>query len=481
MRFVAIGDLQPGMVLGRKIINQKKTSLLEKGVILSDMLIARLKKNGYIGVYVADEFSKAVQLQETVREEIIEDAIDAVAEANIASIIQISSELVRDISNIDDISLDLVDIRSYDDYTYHHCVNVAVYAAAVATRMGLPEEQIQEIAVAALCHDLGKSRIDPAIINKKERLTDEEYEEIKKHPKYGYDLLDGNPMISDTIRRAVLCHHENENGTGYLMGLMGDSVPLYAKIIHAVDVYDALTSRRPYKDPYAPVDALEYMIGGMDILFDARVVEIMQTVIPVYPPGMDVGLSNGERAVVLAHTSQALRPKIKIYETGREVDLSTSLQYRMVFIISSGVLMQSGNSVEVLNEERGKDEKKKVIVVVDDSRISLEQTRVALEGEYEVITLESGLACLKYFAVKGVPDLLIMDIDMPGMDGMVTVEKLREKKLQNLNVMFLTAIANRETVLRCNRAGAKDYILKPVNPVYLRERVRIALDRNMDR
>jgi CheY-like chemotaxis protein len=122
-----------------------------------------------------------------------------------------------------------------------------------------------------------------------------------------------------------------------------------------------------------------------------------------------------------------------------------------------------------------------VVVVVDDSRISLEQTRVALEGQYEVITLESGLACLKYFAVKGVPDLLIMDIDMPGMDGMVTVEKLREKKLQNLNVMFLTAIANRETVLRCNRAGAKDYILKPVNPVYLRERVRIALDRNIDR
>ena len=74
-----------------------------------------------------------------------------------------------------------------------------------------------------------------------------------------------------------------------------------------------------------------------------------------------------------------------------------------------------------------------------------------------------------------------MDIDMPMMSGVTTVEKLREQGYNDLNVIFLTAIANRETVVRCNRAGAKDYILKPVNPVYLRERVQIAMDKNLDR
>ncbi|MCR4673700.1 MAG: response regulator [Lachnospiraceae bacterium] len=483
MRFIAVGDLRPGMKLGRKIINRKHTSMLEKGVELNERLILRLKHNGYLGAYIADAFSDEVELEETVSEQVIEDGIDAVAEANIGSIINIAATLVEDISKLDNISVDMLDLRSFDDYTYHHSVNVAVYSVAVATRMGLPEEQIQEIAVAALCHDLGKSLIDPDIINKKDRLTDEEFAEIKRHPKYSYDMLYNNPMISPAVRQAVICHHENENGSGYPFGKLGDEIPFYAKIIHAVDVYDALTSRRPYKEPYAPVDALEYMIGGVNILFDAKVVETMQSVIPAYPPGMDVGLSNGEKGVVIAHTSQALRPRIKIYETGKEVDLSTDLRYRMVFIIASGILMQeSAEGVEKLNEDRGtKKEGPKEIVVVDDSAISLGQTKAALEDDYHIITLESGLACLNYVKTKGVPDLLIMDIDMPVMDGMTTVEKLRQKQYKDLNVVFLTAIANKDTVIRCNQAGATDYILKPVNPIYLRERVKIALDKNLDR
>lgn len=483
MRFIAVADLQPGMKLGRKIINRSRNSMLQKGVILTETHIERLHKNGYLGAYIADSFSDEVEIQETISEKTLEDGIEAVADGNIGNIINVAAELVKDISSLDRISVDMMDLRSFDDYTYHHSVNVAVYAVAVATRMGLAGDQIQEIAVAALCHDLGKSRIHPDIINKKERLTDEEFEEIKRHPKYSYDMLYSNPLISPIVRQAVICHHENENGSGYPYGKTGDEIPLYAKIIHAVDVYDALTSRRPYKDPYAPVDALEYMIGGVNILFDKKVVEAMQNVIPAYPPGMDVGLSNGERAVVIAHTSQALRPRIKIYETGNEVDLSTDLHYRMVFITASGILMQESESgVEELNEKRGTEKKRvKEIVVVDDSRISLGQTKAALEDDYHVITLESGLACLNYVKNKGLPDLLIMDIDMPVMDGVTTVEKLREKNSEELKVVFLTAIANKDIVLRCNKAGARDYILKPVNPIYLRERVQIAMDKNLER
>ncbi len=483
MRFVAVGDLEPGMKLGRKIIDRRRTSMLEKGVVLSETNIQRLMTNGYLGAYIADPFSDEVEIQETVQEKTIQDGIDAVADENVGSIIDVASRLVQDISKLGRVSVDLLDLRSYDDYTYHHSVNVAVYAVAVGTRMGLDDEQLQELSLAALCHDLGKSRIDPKVINKKERLTDEEFEEIKRHPRYGYEMLYNNSMVSAAVRQAVICHHENENGSGYPLGKMGDEIPLYAKIIHAVDVYDALTSRRPYKDPYAPVDALEYMIGGVDILFDHKVVEVMQKVIPAYPPGMDVGLSNGEKAVVLAHTSDALRPRIKIYESGKEVDLSSDLHYRRVFITASGILMQESESgVEALNESRGKERQvPKNIVVVDDSQLSLRQTQSILGEEYNLTLLESGVACLNYIKAKGVPDLLIMDIDMPMLDGMTTVENLRKKGYQGLKVMFLTAVANRETVVRCNKVGAIDYILKPVNPIYLRERVKIALDKNLDR
>lgn len=482
MRFIAVDALEPGMRLGRKIINRASTSMLERGVVLSEINIARLKSSGYLGAYIADPFADDVVIQETVKEKTIQEGIDAVAEGNVGSLINVASELVGDISSLDKISVDLLDLRSFDDYTYHHSVNVAVYAAAVATRMNFPEEQIQEITLAALCHDLGKLRIDPEIINKKERLEDWEYEEIKNHPRYSFDMLYDNPLVSSMVRQAVICHHENENGSGYPFGKEGDEIPLYAKIIHAVDVYDALTSRRPYKDPYAPVDALEYMIGGMDILFDRKVVEVMLKVIPAYPPGMDVGLSNGETAVVVAHTMDARRPKVKLYETAKVIDLSKDPDYADVFITASGILLQEREPVQVLNENRGGERNiKKTILVVDDSSVALKQTEAALEEDYNLILLESGTACLNYIRAKGAPDLIIMDVEMPVLNGIATIERLRDLGYKELKVVFLTAMANREMVMRCKRIGGKDYILKPVNPVYLRERVGIALDEHMDR
>ncbi len=481
MRFVAVDELKPGMKLGRKIINRNVTCMLQKGIVLSGVNIERLKTNGYLGAYITDSISEDIEIEETVNEKTFEEGITAVADADVGMILDVAKKIVDDISKLDRISVDMLDLRSFDDYTYHHSVNVAVYSVAVAAKMDLPEEKIQEIAVAALCHDLGKIKIGPAIINKKGRLNDEEFEEIRRHPQYSYDMLYENHMVSSSVRQAVICHHENENGSGYPYGREGDEIPLAAKIIHAVDVYDALTSRRSYKEPYSPVDALEYIIGGQDILFDRKVVDIMQTVIPAYPPGMDVMLSNGQRAVVSAHTTEALRPVIRIYENAKEVDLSRDPEYESVFIIASGILLQSSEKVEILNENRGRDGGKKKVLVVDDSSISRGQTKTALEGDYEVTALESGVACLNYVKAKGVPDLIIMDIEMPMMDGVSTVEKLRANCPQDVKILFLTAVADRDTVIRSRQAGAVDYILKPANPIYLRERVAIAIDKNLER
>ncbi len=481
MRFVAVDELEPGMKLGRRIIAKKVACMLQKGVVLSEINIERLKTNGYLGAYIIDSISEDIEIGETVNEKTIEEGITAVSNADIGSIIEVSKEMVNDISKLDRISVDMLDLRSFDDYTYHHSVNVAVYSVAVAAKMELPEEKIQEIAVAALCHDLGKTKIDPEIINKKGRLDDEEFEEIRRHPQYSYDMLYDNHLVSAAVRQAVICHHENENGSGYPGNREGDDIPLTAKIIHAVDVYDALTSRRSYKEPYAPVDALEYIIGGEGILFDKDVVEVMLKVIPAYPPGMDVILSNGQRAVVSAHTKMAMRPQVRIYDTGKDVDLSTDPDYSSVFISASGILLQESEKVDQLNEERGEAAERKTVVVVDDSNISRGQTKAALQYEYNVVTLESGTACLNYVKAKGVPDLIIMDIEMPGMDGMTTVQKLKENADSEMKIMFLTAIADRDTVIRCRQVGAQDYVLKPVNPIYLRERVSIAIDRNLDR
>ena len=111
MRFVAVEDLKPGMMLGRKIINRVSTSMLEKGIVLSEVNIERLKANGYLGAYIADPFSDEIEIQETVKEKNVQDGIDAVANLNIGSIINVASELVNDISDLDRISVDLLDLR----------------------------------------------------------------------------------------------------------------------------------------------------------------------------------------------------------------------------------------------------------------------------------------------------------------------------------------------------------------------------------
>ncbi len=482
MRFVPVDSLQIGMILGRDIASSTKSFMLKRGVTLTDAYIKYLQINGYFGAYISDMTSDEVIYDEVVSHETIEKGINAVAEQNIGAIINVSADMVSQVSSKSDISVDLFDLRSFDDYTFHHSVNVAVYAAAVGKKMELPSDELSNLVTAALCHDLGKSRVPEEIINKAGKLTDEEFNLIKSHPQFSYDILYDKNEVSAVVRKAVLMHHENENGSGYPKGITGEHIPLIAKIIHAVDVYDALTSKRPYKDPYAPADAFEYMIGGIGLQFDEKVVNVMMTVIPAYPPGIDVTLSNGEKALVIAHTQNAFRPKIKLTD-GRIVDLSTSVEYKDVKIASSDIMPQDYvGDIESLNEDRNvKKEQTKKIMIVDDSPLFLQQTKNYLENEkYRFISLSSGMAAKSYIKDKGAPDLVIMDVEMPVLDGVATVKGLRRMGYTDLPVIFLSSHRDIETVMRCKEAGAAEYIIKPTNKTYLQERVAAVLYNKLD-
>ncbi len=482
MRFVPVDSLQTGMILGRDIVSSAKSFMLKRGISLTDSYIKYLQLNGYFGAYISDMTSEDVIYDEIVDRETVEKGINAVAEQNIGAIINVSADMVSQVSSKTDISVDLFDLRSFDDYTYHHSVNVAVYAAAVGKKMGLPTAELSNLVTAALCHDLGKSRIPEEIINKPGKLTDEEFNLIKSHPQFSYDILYDKNEVPAVVRKAVLMHHENENGSGYPHGVSSEQIPLIAKIIHAVDVYDALTSKRPYKDPYAPSDAFEYMIGGVGLQFDEKVVNVMMTVIPAYPPGIEVYLSNGEKALVIAHTQNAFRPKIKLSD-GKIVDLSTNAEYKDIKITGSDIMPQDYvGDIESLNEDRfvPKEQTKK-IMIVDDSPLFLQQTKNYLENDkYRFISLSSGIAAKSYIKDKGCPDLVIMDVEMPVMDGVATVKGIRRMGYTKLPVIFMSSHRDIETVMRCKEAGAAEYIIKPNKTTYLQERVAAVLYNKLD-
>lgn len=476
MRFITVSSLSEGMILGRDIVGSSHSFMLKKGVKLTEEYIKYLNEKGYLGAYIIDEAFSDVIPVEVVSQNTLFEGIKAVENSDIDGIVIAATKIVSEISSCDNLSVDICDLRSFDDYTYHHSVNVAVYAVAVGKYMGLKDSELTLLCQAGICHDLGKKNIPLEILNKPGKLSDEEFDIIKSHPKHSYDMLYDNPDISSIVRQAVICHHENENGSGYPFGKNGNQIPLLAKIIHGVDVYDALTSKRPYKEPYSPFEAFEYLMGGKSILFNDEVVEAMKCVIPTYPVGMEVCLSNGENAIVVKNTQNPARPIVRLIESKKDISLLDE-EHSKIFITASGFMsLNNSERVEGLNESRqAVKEKKPDIVIVDDALLTLRQVQNILQDDYNVIPLQSGIAAANYLRTKGAPDLIIMDIEMPIIDGITATRNIRKMGYDNLPIIFLSAKGDRETILSCRSVNAIEYIIKPIRPTYLRERVANAL------
>lgn len=153
----------------------------------------------------------------------------------------------------------LFEIMSHDYYTHTHSINVSIYTLSFAVYLGLPIEDIKKIGISALLHDLGKSKIDFNIINKQGKLDDAEFIQMKKHPEIG-EFLARNIGISDKdILSGIKDHHEKMDGTGYPCKLKGSEISLFAKIIGICDIFDALSTRRSYKEPMTSFEALLLM------------------------------------------------------------------------------------------------------------------------------------------------------------------------------------------------------------------------------
>ncbi len=150
-------------------------------------------------------------------------------------------------------------LRVYDEYTFSHTVNVSTLSSALAISLGLPESQVKDLALGALLHDVGKMRIPLQILNKPDKLTKEEFEIIKNHTVFGYQLIVNELKLSDDIAEIALHHQERYSGGGYPHGLAGNDISHFSQITSIADVYDALVSKRVYKDSILSHEALKIM------------------------------------------------------------------------------------------------------------------------------------------------------------------------------------------------------------------------------
>ena len=472
MRYVKLVDCKEGMQLAYGLYDSNGRTLVSQNALLTQKYIDKLNEYGFDGVYITDELSKDIHIESTISPALRTEGLICVKESNIDKCQKIAGKIVEEILSKGKLTLDLTDLRSFDDYTYAHSVNVAVICCVIGFGLKLNEDDLNDLVTAALLHDLGKLSIPQEILNKPGRLTQEEYQIMKSHPLLSYEMIKERWDLSSQIKVAVLYHHENVDGSGYPEGIEGIEQTLFTRILHVADVYDALVSKRPYKDPYSPYEASEYLMGGSGIMFDRHIVATLLKYVPMYPKGKQVSLSDGRIGIIMENSDyHNLRPVIKLMD-GSILDLAERENYNITVKKAVGEEFGETREAEEARKKMIQPFKRYRLVIVDDMKTNLEALRSVLEHLYDVTLLKSGRQALLYLEKNQYPDLILMDIDMPEMNGVETARKIKELTKDRVPILFVTAICDKETVLMCRRMNAAGYILRPYNPVYVKSEIK---------
>jgi HD-GYP domain-containing protein (c-di-GMP phosphodiesterase class II) len=221
--------------------------------------------------------------------------------------------VVDSISRNPDACLWVNRLKQHDQYTYQHSLSASMWSVSLGRQAGLPRRDLRSLAMGCLLMDVGKLRIDPALLKKEQELNEQEAREMASHIGHGLDILKECGVMNQDVIDMVAHHHERHDGSGYPKGLSGDQIPPFARIAAIVDTYDALTSNRLHARAIAPSDAIKLLYHSRDREFQAELVESFIQAIGIYPAGTLVELSSGEVGVVVAeYRTRRLRPKVML-------------------------------------------------------------------------------------------------------------------------------------------------------------------------
>ena len=245
---------------------------------------------------------------------------------------------IEDIKKNLDVNIELLEeiteIKDVDAYLYIHSLNVAILSHLIGRWLKLSEEDLEILVRAGLLHDIGKLKIDPNVLNKPGKLSDAEFEEMKKHSTYSYNMLKKSGYDNEKFLKAVIFHHEKEDGSGYPLGLKDEQIPIHARIIAVADIFDAMTSERVYKKRVSPFKVLEMFQNQNFGKLDLRITMMFVKRFSEYYLGASVILSNGETGKIVSLNHYEINKPLIKTEDGAFLDISKNRTLEIMDFVS---------------------------------------------------------------------------------------------------------------------------------------------------
>lgn len=323
------------MKLARAIFREQDGKiLLRPNVVLKLSYIQKIKDLKYQFIYIMEpgDDEQDILNRESIKEDTLFRARGLIKKyfnllkqnknVDITEIKNVIGDIVDQIIRNPNIVYNMVDIRSHDNYTYAHSVNVCVIAVMVGVALNLNRRQLETLGIGAILHDIGKLQIDNKILNKPTKLEPQESELVRKHARDGYELLRKKANVNFLASHIVFQHHEREDGSGYPRGLTGKRIHRFSKIVAVADAYDAMTSNRAYHKEITSLQAIEEIKREASRKFDPDVVEAFLRVVAPFPIGSTLIFNNGEKAIVRSVTrSECMVEVIEGPESGRTFNL----------------------------------------------------------------------------------------------------------------------------------------------------------------
>lgn len=320
---VAINALKPGWYLAGNVYNHNGLILLTAGARLKESYIRRLDELGIRAVDVQPPAFRHVRPRDIFGPELRSQSAVAVSQVLASArhgnpdptpVVPFVQRIVDRVLENHDVLLGLTDIRAHDAYTHAHSVNVCMLTVLIGRGLRLSRTDLTELATGAILHDLGKVFIDTKILNKRGPLSDDEQAIVRQHSQTGFAALVSHPHIGERAALVIRQHHERCDGSGYPDGLRAGEIHLFSRIAAVADVYDAVSSDRPYRAALAPVDCMQLLANDELGRLWPQAVQVLTSSVAPFPEACTVRLSTGELAVVnQCYPTAPYRPQVTVF------------------------------------------------------------------------------------------------------------------------------------------------------------------------